>query len=211
MALKKKQTTQQIESKIFEDYIQAQIVFKDINNSEDLRVDALEFLISEQSINHMLKLTNMLFGENKIEDHIYIDIIFNSFHGKNKTDKDYDELLKTLQSTNVYLRNMAIKYLQESNEEAIFFIEKLLKNDDKDIRIFALNILGDVKYDKSVDILRYFLVLEKDINVIMTAVDYIGEIGSIDDIALLESLKLEHKDNQYLIFGVDLAIDKIKG
>ena len=210
MALKKKQIVQEQKSS-FDDYLQAQIVFKDTNNSEYVRVEALEYLIKEQSINHMLKLVNMMFSENKLSDHIYIDMIFNSFHGKNKVDEDYDEFLKSLQSTNVYLRNMAIKYLQESNEEAAFFIEKLLKSDDKDIRIFALNILGDVKYDKSVDMLRYFLALEGDINVMMTAVDYLGEVGSAKDIALLEALKLEHKDNQYVVFGVDIAIDRIKG
>lgn len=210
MALKKKQTIQE-EKSSFEDYLQAQIVFKDTNNSEDLRVEALEYLIKEQSIKHMLKLSNMMFSENKISDHIYIDMIFNSFHGRDKIDEDYNEFLKSLQSTNVYLRNMAIKYLQESNEEATFFIEKLLKSDDKDIRIFALNILGDVKYDKSVDMLRYFLALEGDINVMMTAVDYLGEVGSAKDIPLLEALKLEHKDNQYVVFGVDIAIDRIKG
>lgn len=210
MALKKKQIIKE-QKTIYEDYLQAQIIFKDINKSEDLRIEALEYLLDNQSVNHMLKLTNMLFNENRICDHIYIDMIFNSFHGKSKINEDYEEFLKTLQSTNVYLRNMTIKYLQESSEEATFIIEKLLKSDDRDIRIFALNILGDVKYDKSVDMLRYFLALEDDINVMMTAVDYLGEVGSVKDIALLEALKLEHKDNQYVTFGVNMAIDRIKG
>lgn len=212
MALKRKTIDYEVtEEKQFENHIDAELVFKDREKSEDERVEALNYLIETQSVSHILELINMMFDENNVSDHIYIDIAFNGFSGSSKTDEDYDNLTKSLQSTNVYLRNMAIKYLQESDEEAAIFIEKLLNSSDKDIRIFAINILGDVKYDKSVDMLRYFLAQEDDVNAMMTAVDYIGEIGSEEDIPLLETLKIAHKDDPYVIFGVDTAIDRIKG
>lgn len=211
MALKKTQNVKKNDKTIFLDHIEAQVVFKDKSRNIDERVVALEYLIENQTILHMLKLTNMVFSENELSEHIFIDMIFNSFHNKSKIDEDYDELLKSLQSANVYLRNMAIKYLQESNEEAEFFIDKLLKNKDRDIRIFALNILGDIKYEKSIDMLRYFLAQEDDLNAIMTAVDYLGEVGSLEDIKLLEALKTEHQTNTYVVFGVDMAINRIKG
>ena len=44
----------------------------------------------------------------------------------------------------------------------------------------------------------------------MTAVDYLGEIGEEKDIALLEALKEEFKDEEYVKFGIDLAIERIK-
>ena len=86
-----------------------------------------------------------------------------------------------------------------------------MNNEDKDIRIFAINILGDVSYDDSIEILRYFLLKERDINAMMTAVDYLGEIGSKEDIALLEAIKVEHKDEPYVEFAIDTAISRIKG
>lgn len=211
MALTKNKNNTKEKQVIFLDHIEAQVIFKDKLKSTNERVLALEFLIENQTISHMLKLTNMVFSENEVSEHIFIDMIFNSFHKKTKTNEDYDEFLKSLQSTNVYLRNMAIKYLQESNEEATLFIEKILNSKDRDIRIFALNVLGDIKYEKSVDLLRYFLVQENDINAIMTAVDYLGEVGNHEDLSLLEALKKEHQNNAYVVFGVDMAISRIKG
>ena len=210
MALKPKVKQEKVETK-FKSHVEAQVVLKDVTKTQDERVEALEYLIETQNISHILKLANLLFAQNKIEDHIYIDMVFGSFYGKSKSDEDYDNLTISLQSINVYLRNAAITYLQNSDEEAAIFIEKLLRNKNKDIRIFAINILGDVKYEKSVDMLRYFLAQEDDVNAMMTAVDYLGEIGSEEDIPLLKTLKVAHKDDPYVMFGVDMAIDRIKG
>ncbi len=210
MALKPKAKQEKVETK-YKSHVEAQVVLKDENNTQDERVEALEYLIETQNISHILKLANLMFAQNKIDDHIYIDMVFGSFYGKSKSDEDYDNFTISLQSINVYLRNAAITYLQNSDEEAAIFIEKLLQSKNKDIRIFAINILGDVKYEKSVDMLRYFLAQEDDVNAMMTAVDYLGEIGSEEDIPLLKTLKVAHKDDPYVMFGVDMAIDRIKG
>ena len=212
MALKKETSVVKEEQEFrFKNHIEAQVVFKDSSLSQEQRVAVLEYLIKDRSVSHMLQLINMVFDKNEVGEHIYIDIAFNSFHNVPKSDEDYKNFTKSLQSSNVYLRNTAIKYLQESDSEVAIFLDKLLRSNDKDIRIFALNILGDVKYDKSIEMLRYFLAQEDDINAMMTAVDYLGEIGSEEDIELLETLKTAHKDNQYVLFAVDTAIARIKG
>jgi HEAT repeat protein len=171
----------------------------------------LKYLLETQTIGHILKIFGNLFAQNIVKDHIYIDLAFSRFSYKEKTDDDFEQFFEMLKSDNVFLRNATIKYLQGDDEQAIVFIEKLLKNPDKDIRIFAINILGDVKYDKSVDMLRFFIAAEEDINAMMTAVDYLGEIGTIEDIALLESVKITHKDDPFVVFGVDMACERIKG
>ncbi|MEA3512748.1 MAG: HEAT repeat domain-containing protein [Campylobacterota bacterium] len=211
MALQKNTKEIKVEEIKFDNHIDAQLVFKDKSKTQEQRSEALEFLIKNKSVAHMLQLVNLMFTDNEVDDHLYIDMVFNSFHNVPKTDEDYSNFTKSLQSDNVYLRNMAIKYLQESNEEATIFIDRLLRSDDKDIRIFAINILGDVQYDKSIDMLRYFMAQEDDVNAMMTAVDYMGEIGSVEDIALLETLKIAHKDDPYVLFGVDTAIERIRG
>jgi len=116
-----------------------------------------------------------------------------------------------LQGQNVYLRNMVIKYLRENGEYAVSYLQELMNNPDKDTRIFAINIIGDVKFEESVSMLRYFIAQEGDINAMMTAVDYLGEIGTLEDIDLLEAVKKEHGSNPYVVFGVDMAIQRIKG
>jgi hypothetical protein len=52
---------------------------------------------------------------------------------------------------------------------------------------------------------------EQDINVAMTAVDYLAEIGEIVDIPLLDSLKDKFSNEPYVVFAVNNAIRMIKG
>ena len=42
--------------------------------------------------------------------------------------------------------------------------------------------------------LRHFIVKENDINALMSAVDYLGEIGDDRDIELLEAIKKKLKN-----------------
>jgi hypothetical protein len=210
MALRKSQE-QKVEIRIFNDFLEAKEAFENERNDETLRVHALCYIIEHKEIFYVLKVFNELFKENKLEDHIYIDYAFANFTNKPKREEDFEMMFKMLKSNNAYLRNSVIFFLQKYGLEAKPFIEKLMNNDDKDIRIFAINILGDVKYDDSIDMLRYFMLKEKDVNAMMTAVDYLGEIGDKSDIPLLEALKEEHKDEPYVTFGIDLAINKLKG
>lgn len=210
MALKAN-TKQEIEFRKFDEFPQAQKVFEDNSLSVDERIEALEYILDHKEMYYVLKMLSRLFTNNSTNVHPLIDYAFANFQIRPKREEDYNEIFLMLKSEDAYLRNMAISFLQNSGEDSIEFVEKLLDNKDKDIRIFAINILGDVKYAKSVDILRYFLAQEDDINAMMTAVDYIGEIGTKEDIPLLETLKVAHKDDFYVCFGVDTAIDRIKG
>ncbi len=79
------------------------------------------------------------------------------------------------------------------------------------MRIFAINVLGDVIFAESRDMLVELLEEEDDINVAMTAVDYLAEIGEEEDIELLESLKTRFQDEFYVEFAVNGAIKMIKG
>ena len=207
----KKSDAKEIESKSFEDFGDALKHFENLDNAKDDRLDALKYMVEKEDVTIVLNDLIRICNKNDINDHIFIDYVFTHFKHRPKGNEEFDKMLKMLQSENVYLRNMVIKYLQDYGSEAKVFIKSLMDSKDKDIRIFAINILGDVKYEDSVDMLRYFIAQEGDINAIMTAVDYLGEIGSENDIQLLEALKKEHKDNPYVVFGVDVAINRIRG
>lgn len=208
MALKKSTLEAKIER--FKEFSEAEAVFKDKDESIDKRIEALEYMINHKEFYYILRVINELFKKDNLDEHPIIDYAFASLNAKVKREEDFNELFKMLKSDNAYLRNSAIKFLQNYGREAKAFFEKLINDEDRDIRIFAINILGDVEFDESIEMLRYILLKEKDINVLATAIDYLGEIGSEEDIKLLEALKTEYND-PYVEFVINTAIERIKG
>lgn len=120
-------------------------------------------------------------------------------------------VLDLLKLDNAYIRNLGISMLRDFGDSIKYYIVKFLIGDDRDLRIFAINVLGDVNFSESRDMLVELLESEEDINVAMTAVDYMSEIGEMEDIKLLESLKERFKGEVYVEFAVDGAITMIKG
>jgi HEAT repeat protein len=115
-----------------------------------------------------------------------------------------------LKEKNAYIRNIGITILQCYGDAIKYYIVKFLIGDDRDLRIFAINVLGDVNFAESREMLVELLQNENDINVAMTAVDYLAEIGEIQDIDLLESVK-KRFDDAYVVFAINNAIRQIQG
>jgi len=207
MPLKKSKRDTKV--RIFNEFMEAKEVFENPNNPEDMRIEALDYILRRKEIFYVLKILSNLFQTNDDKNHIFIDYAFSNFEYHPKREEDFEMMFKMLKSDNAYLRNSAILFLQQYGVEVKSFIHKLMADNDRDIRIFAINILGDVKFEDSVDMLREFIKNETDINALMTAIDYMGEIGEYEDIELLETIKQKFNDD-YITFGIDLAIDRIK-
>ena len=126
-------------------------------------------------------------------------------------DAPIEDIMDLLKLDNAYIRNLGISILRNFGTAIKYYIVKFLIGDDRDLRIFAINVLGDVDFSESRDMLVELLEDEEDINVAMTAVDYMGEIGEVEDIELLESLKSRFNGDFYAEFAVDGAIKMIKG
>lgn len=122
-----------------------------------------------------------------------------------------EEVMGLLKVKNAYIRNLGITILQSYGDAIKYYIVKFLIGDDRDLRIFAINVLGDVNFAESREMLVELLEHEKDINVAMTAVDYMAEIGEVEDIPLLETIKERFQNDPYVLFGVDNAIRTIRG
>ena len=122
-----------------------------------------------------------------------------------------EQIMDLLKLQNAYLRNLGISMLRNFGDSIKYYIVKFLIGEDKDLRIFAINVLGDVDFSESRDMLIELLETESDINVAMTAVDYMGEIGEVEDIELLQSLKERFAGDFYAEFAVNDAIKMIKG
>jgi HEAT repeat protein len=121
-----------------------------------------------------------------------------------------ESIMGLLKVRNAYIRNLGITTLQSYGDSIKYYIVKFLIGDDRDLRIFAINVLGDVNFAQSRDMLIELLEKEADINVAMTAVDYMAEIGEIADIPLLETVKHRFHD-AYVDFAIDNAIRSIRG
>ena len=121
-----------------------------------------------------------------------------------------EEIMNLLKVRNAYIRNLGITTLQSFGDAIKYYIVKFLIGNDRDLRIFAINVLGDVNFAESREMLVELLEHENDINVAMTAVDYMSEIGEIKDIEVLERVK-ERFDDAYVNFAVDNAIRSIRG
>jgi HEAT repeat protein len=137
----------------------------------------------------------------------YIIAILSSI---DKKKAPIDDILDLLALENAFIRNGAISILRDYDDQIIYFIVKSLLSEDRDIRILALNVLGDVTFKESRDLMVDLLEQEQDLNVAMTAVDYLAEIGLNEDIELLENLKNRFNNDPYVSFAVDRAINCIK-
>ena len=122
-----------------------------------------------------------------------------------------EKIMDLLKLEDAYIRNLGISMLRDFGGSIKYYIVKFLIGDDRDLRIFAINVLGDVDFAESRDMLVELLENEEDVNVAMTAVDYMGEIGELEDIELLESLKERFSGEVYVQFAVDGAVSMIKG
>lgn len=122
-----------------------------------------------------------------------------------------EKIMDLLKLENAYIRNLGISILRDFGNTIKYYIVKFLIGEDRDLRIFAINVLGDVDFSESRDMLVELLETEEDINVAMTAVDYMGEIGEVEDIPLLVSLKERFSGDFYAEFAVDSAVTLIKG
>ncbi len=121
-----------------------------------------------------------------------------------------EQVMELLKLPNAYIRNLGISILQDYGKEIKYYIVKFLIGDDHDLRIFAINVLGDVNFAESRDMLIELLEKEENINVAMTAVDYMAEIGEPEDVELLKRVKERFKDETYAIFAIDAAIKSIE-
>lgn len=192
------------------EYANLEECFDDFENSDDagIRHEALEAMLTfSGGADKLVKL---------LDDASIADMQVNAYLATLLSKLDpkqapIEGILELLKSDEAYVRNLAISILQSYGKEIKYYIVKYLIGDDRDLRIFAINVLGDVNFPESRDMLLELLETEQDINVAMTAVDYLAEIGEPEDILQLEMIKERFKNEPYAAFAVDNTIRAIKG
>lgn len=207
MALVKKHVEQEIEElPLFDTLEEATNYFNSSVESDQIDYAVEEIVKFEGGGSFLISYINNEDADKKISTKVASVI-----SSMDPDEAPIEEIMDLLKLENAYIRNLGISILRDFGNAIKYYIVKFLIGDDRDLRIFAINVLGDVNFAESRDMLVELLETEEDINVAMTAVDYMGEIGEEKDVALLTSLKTRFTGDFYVEFAVDSAIKLIEG
>jgi HEAT repeat protein len=119
-------------------------------------------------------------------------------------------LVKCLRSEDAQIRNGAIEAMKHLPEAVAPIMANLLNDPDPDVRIFAVNILESLRHP---DVEKWLIkVISSDlhINVCATAVDLLGEVGTLAAALPLEALKQRFPGDAYIEFASSLALRRIR-
>lgn len=120
-------------------------------------------------------------------------------------------LLPHLRSEDAALRNLVIEALQQMPEAVAPHIEKLLDDEDPDVRIFTANILSALPHPSVPVWLRRIVEHDPHVNVCCAAVDALAEVGDEDVIPALEALARRFFDINFVSYAVNAAVRRIRG
>lgn len=121
-----------------------------------------------------------------------------------------DGMVPLLRSEDANLRNSAIEVLSSLPELVGPRIEALLKDADPDVRIFTVNLLGDLRH---ADVARWLSqVLQEDahVNVVAAAIEVLAEVGSTSALPALKQARIRFADDPFIGFAADLAEQRIE-
>lgn len=117
-------------------------------------------------------------------------------------------LVRLLSSEDAGLRNGAIEALAAMPEAVAPRMKALLRDPDPDVRIFAVNLLVELKHPDLVMWLVEALAHEPQVNVVAAAIDVLAEVGGPEHRSLLKSLTARFPDDPFIGFAVDMALSR---
>lgn len=121
-----------------------------------------------------------------------------------------DALLAQLRSEDAAARNGAIETLAAMPADVAPRIEALLRDADSDVRIFAVNLLGDLPHEQVPAWLAQVLRHEPQVNVVAAAVEVLAEAGGPEHVALLRAARARFEGDAFFAFAADVAIERIE-
>ncbi|MDQ5908064.1 MAG: hypothetical protein QG599_155 [Pseudomonadota bacterium] len=120
-------------------------------------------------------------------------------------------LMPLLRSEDAALRNQVIEALQQLPEAVSPYIERMLADDDADYRIFAINVLANLRHPQAPAWLQDVIERDDNINACAAAVDGLAEIGTPEAIPALTALPERFADDPFMQFCTQTAIRRIQG
>lgn len=124
------------------------------------------------------------------------------------TEDAFRGLLPLLRSDDAALRNAAFEALQLMPEAGTAHIRTLLGDPDRDIRIYAVNLVATLRQSAAESLLEV-LRQDDDPNVCAAAVEALARIGTADMVPALRALLDRFPDQPFLDFAVRIAIRQL--
>jgi HEAT repeat protein len=119
-------------------------------------------------------------------------------------------MVELLRSEDPGLRNGAIEVLASLPDDVAPQIDRLLNDRDGDVRIFTVNLLGDLRHPKVPQWLSQVLLLDTAVNVVGAALEVLVEVGLPETLPALRAAKVRFAGDDYISFSADLAIERIE-
>lgn len=118
-------------------------------------------------------------------------------------------LVECLRSEDAPLRNEAIEAMRQLPDAVAPIMRGLLADADSDVRIFAVNILESLCHPEVETWLIEVIDQDPHVNVCATAVDLLGEVGTVAARESLLRLKARFANEPYIRFAADLALERL--
>lgn len=119
-------------------------------------------------------------------------------------------LLPLLRSEDAGLRNGAIETLAAMPEEAGPRIAALLRDADADVRIFTVNLLGELKHEQVLPWLVGVLEHDAAVNVVAAAIDVLAEVGGAGQLHALNAAARRFPGEPFVGFAAEVAAERIR-
>jgi len=125
------------------------------------------------------------------------------------TEVVVERCAELLRSEDAYIRNSALEILQVLDHKSLTVGRRLLHDPDPEVRIFAVNVLGELRSKEAVELLRRVVDEDKDVNVVAQAVEYLGEVGSRQEDWEAVRKATERFSDPFLSYAVETALKKM--
>jgi HEAT repeat protein len=120
-----------------------------------------------------------------------------------------EALVPLLRSEEPALRNGAIEVLAGLPEAVAPHIEALLTDADGDVRIFTVNLLGDLKHPNVLAWLSEVLVHDLNVNVVGAALEVLAEVGTPACLPAMGIAARRFSEDVFIDFAVEMAAQRI--
>ena len=118
-------------------------------------------------------------------------------------------VLPLLRSEDPGLRNGAIEVLSGLPDAVAPHIDALLRDPDSDVRIFTVNLLGDLHHVRVVAWLESVLMQDAAVNVVGAALEVLAEAGTTDSLPAVRVAARRFPDDAFIGFAAALATERI--
>lgn len=130
--------------------------------------------------------------------------------GTMASDEAVSALLPLLRSEDARLRNGAIEVLSGLPRVVGPRISALLLDADADVRIFTVNLLGELRHEQVTQWLQQVLLADREVNVVAAAIEVMAETGQPEHIDALRETRRRFADDPFIGFAADVAIERIR-